>query len=281
MQELGLIRIRPIQEQTRWDRFIENLALKRGTPPLPLRNTDVAKKVRTAAALAIIASQLATRIFTPFYKPAASDDIRELLLGLAEEDCQKELMCRALLLSQWTEEGQREAEEGLRKEVIDTVTKGLGPWIDDNKMDAFRQELRDLLKGAMRLWRGAQNSTSKFDATVDDIRDPGWGILSDLNNGEPPADSHAKSAILALFPRILIIREDEDEVLFAGIGLWDWQTAAAEQELREDMEARQPKRRKERKMSNNESSGAPTSPTKLKSTAFLGRRRTATGDGSG
>jgi hypothetical protein len=277
-KKLGLIGIRPIQEQTRWDRFIENLTLKQGTPPLPLRNTDVAKKARMAAALAIIASQLTTRIFTPFYKPTASDDIKELLLALAEEDCQKELMCRSLLLSQWTEEEQSEAEEGLRKEVINTVTKELGFWINDNKMHTFRQELQDLLTDAMRLWRGAQKSTTKFDATVDDIGEPGWGILNDLNNGEPPPDSDVKSPILALFPRILIVREVGDDVLFDGIGLRDWQITAAEQELREDMEARQPKRRKERKMSNND---APTSPIKLKSPAFLSRKRSATGGGSG
>lgn len=79
--------------------------------------------------------------------------------------------------------------------------------------------------------------------------------------------------MLALFPRIMIVREEVDEVVFGGIALWNWQAAAAAQELREDVEARRPKRgasRKKKKMTINGSGSAPTSPTKLKGTPFLG-----------
>ena len=106
------------------------------------------------------------------------------------------------------------------------------------------------------------------------------GVLSDLNNGDPPEDSLAKTAILALFPRILIVRKDEDKTLFDGIGLWDWQTAAAEQELREDMEAKGRPKRGRRKMSNTVN-GVLMSPTKLRGPPFLGRRKTEADDGSG
>lgn len=78
-----------------------------------------------AATLGTSASQLAPHIFTPFYKPTANDDIRELLLRLAYEDCKKEKLCRSRLLSQWTKEDWREAEEGLPKETTDTVAKRL------------------------------------------------------------------------------------------------------------------------------------------------------------
>jgi hypothetical protein len=237
-----------------------------------------------AASLATIASQLATRIFTPFYKPAASDDIIELLLRHAEADCQKEAICRALLLSEWTRKEQHEAVEALLQEVTDTVTKRLSYLIDSNILDAFRGELRDLFEYAMRFWRDAQYSTSKFDATVDDIEESGWRILSDLNNGGPAPESQTKFVILALFPRIFIVREEDDEVLFGGIGFWNWQTAAAAQKLRDDMEVRPLKRgvsRKERKMSNNGSGSAPTSPTKLKGAPFLARGRTEGVNGSG
>ena len=56
---------------------------------------------------------------------------------------------------------------------------------------------------------------------MDDIGDPNWGILNYLNNGEPllMADFHIKTTVLALFLHILIIREDEDEVLFNKIRL--------------------------------------------------------------
>src|ERR1700712_2409941 len=107
--------MRPVQDQSQWDSIINQLGLKRGTPPLPSRNSKPAKKARVAAALATIASLLATRIFAPFYfyTPTTGDYFKELLVRLAEEDCQQELMCRALLLSKWTEEERRDAEQRL------------------------------------------------------------------------------------------------------------------------------------------------------------------------
>jgi hypothetical protein len=78
--------------------------------------------------------------------------------------------------------------------------------------------------------------------------------------------------MLMLFPRIMIVGEEVDEVVFGGIALWNWQAAVAAQELREDIEARRPKRgvsRKERKMTVNGSGSAPTSSTKLKGAPFL------------
>ncbi|OQV09599.1 hypothetical protein CLAIMM_13706 [Cladophialophora immunda] len=268
-------------DSSQWDLFIDQLGLK-GTIPLPTRNTEPAKKARVAAALATIASMLSTRIFTPFYfyRPTASDDFKELLIRLAEEDSRKELMCRALLLSPWTKKEQRDAEECLVKEATGAVAKSLGFWINDNTLDAFRRELLGLFKEAVELWRQTQNSSVKFEATVDDIDEPGWEVLSALSNGEPPEDSQAKPATVALFPRVLVIGKDEDVTLFDGIGLWDWQTAAAEQELKEDMEAKGRPRRGRRKMSN-ATNGALMSPIKLKGASFLGRGKTDTDDGTG
>jgi hypothetical protein len=41
-----------------------------------------------------------------------------------------------------------------------------------------------------------------------------------------------------LFPRIIVVQEERDEVVFPGIALRDWQAAASAQQLREDIDAR-------------------------------------------
>jgi hypothetical protein len=87
------------------------ICLARDVPPLPLRNSAAAKKARMAAALAVIASHLSTRIFTPVYMPAANEGIRELLRACAEVDCKREAMCRALMLSAYEDDEQSQAAD--------------------------------------------------------------------------------------------------------------------------------------------------------------------------
>lgn len=78
--------------------------------------------------------------------------------------------------------------------------------------------------------------------------------------------------MLVLFPRILIIREDDDqESVFGETAFRNRKAATAAQELREDMDSRRPKRgtsRKERKMTITGSGSTPASPTKLKGAHF-------------
>ena len=202
-----------------------------------------------AAALAVIASHLSTRIFTPVYMPAANEGIRELLRACAEVDCKREAMCRALMLSAYEDDEQSQAADSTIRDVYSTVSEILEPLIDCTKLDVFRTELRDLFGGAVALWRHAQYSTIKFDATVDGsyAEDSDWNtFLDDSNSEEESAATQSQATLppartfvmLALFPRIIVVQEERDEVVFPGIALRDWQAAEAAQQLREDIDTR-------------------------------------------
>lgn len=68
-----------------------------------------------------------------------------------------------------------------------------------------------------------------------------------------------------LFPRIIVVQEERDEVVFPGIALRDWQAAASAQQLREDIDARRIARgnlKRERKATMNGIGSAHTSPAK-------------------
>lgn len=76
-----------------------------------------------AAALATIASHLVARVFTPVYLPTPNDGVRDLLLRYADADCQKEVTCRALLLSAYTADEQRKTVEIIVREVTGAVSE--------------------------------------------------------------------------------------------------------------------------------------------------------------
>ena len=78
--------------------------------------------------------------------------------------------------------------------------------------------------------------------------------------------------MLALFPRIIVVQEERDEVVFPGIALRDWQAAEAAQQLREDIDTRRVARGnpRERKGTMSGLGSAPSSPTKAKRPPFLG-----------
>ena len=191
-------------------------------------------------------------------------------------------MCRALLLSAYTADEQRQAATAVVRDVARTVTDILGPLINLSILDTFRTELLELFHDAMMIWWRAQYSMIQIYATIEDTEDERWGRLSD-DGDESAAESQAQLPpprafiMLVLFPRILIVRkedgdddDDDDDVAFGGIGFWNSQAATAAEELREDTAARRPKRvtsRRDRRMTNGKSS-IPTSPIKLKGPSF-------------
>jgi hypothetical protein len=77
------------------------------------------------------------------------------------------------LLSAYTGDEQRQTAETPVREVTRSVSEILGPLVDPSILDAFRAELDTLFQDAMMLWRGAQYSTVKFDATIEDSEESG------------------------------------------------------------------------------------------------------------
>jgi hypothetical protein len=107
------------------------------------------------------------------------------------------------------------------------------------------------------------------------------GLHSAIHNDgddDSAAESHThllspqNFLMLVLFPRILIIREyDDEELVFGKTAFRNSKAATAAQELREDIDARRPKRgtsRKERKIMITGCGSTPASPTKLKTAHF-------------
>lgn len=159
----------------------------------------------------------------------------------ADEDSRKEAVCRALLLSASTEDENRQAAEKLVLDVANDVNRILSPLLNPSVIEPFSAELYRLVHDAMILWWRAQRSSMKIEASIEDVEGWKWDELSIFRNtGENTAfDSLASattirnSRMIPLFPRIVVVHEDEFRLVFPGVAVWDWQTLAAEQELRE------------------------------------------------
>jgi hypothetical protein len=123
-----------------------------------------AKKIRMAAAFAVIASHFFIRIFTPVYMPAANEGIRELFRACAEMDCKRETMCRALMLSAYEDDEQSRAADLTIRDVYSTVSEILESLIDCTKLDVFRTSYGICLE---ELWRcGGIYSIARSNLTL-------------------------------------------------------------------------------------------------------------------
>jgi hypothetical protein len=104
----------------------------------------------------------------------------------------------------------------------------------------------------------------------------GWG-WNDLNIFDNPVESPTSDRFqMALFPRVVIAREDRWHLVFPGAVLWESQTAAAEEEWKEHKAVRRPTSFR----GQGRYGGAlrsPTSPTN----SFLDRRKSGAGCGDG
>ena len=162
----------------------------------------------------------------------------------ADEDCRREAACRALLLSAHKEESHQQAAEKLIHDELNIICKIFNPLLSPEDSNRFRTDLGRLLHDGVKLWYHAQRSTVKIEASVKDNECWEWNVLGNLEE-DPENESTAIVTspgrnywMIALFPRVFVVRDDDWSVVFPGVALWDSQTVAAEQELKECMMAR-------------------------------------------
>lgn len=200
------------------------------------------------AALHIVATYVHKNIFKPCFIPnsaAASQGLRDILVRLFREDPRKEATARALLCftdANVNVDGEiKRTVEATSSDIITLLQPFLG-----NNGERFRAEFDRFLHDAACLWKLAQRSKRKIDASIDD-RDfdkCDWCYLEEF--GEMPPEGAENTSVvydfnmLSLFPCIYVPEIEEDSILHAGFALWPEQptVAAAEHEHRECMTER-------------------------------------------
>ncbi|KAH8880191.1 hypothetical protein GQ53DRAFT_833485 [Thozetella sp. PMI_491] len=133
--------------------------------PLPRTNTLVAKKMRTAAVLAVIAVVLAEHIFLPIYLLEESDELFSLMSDLAYDDPSRESYLRAVLLSLLPDKQTQLGRKRIKNAVRD-VLACVAPLLVDEKQDMFRTAIENLCEQACEQWMHLQQIPEKVKCLV-------------------------------------------------------------------------------------------------------------------
>lgn len=209
----------------------------------PPSNSEVAKRVRMAACLHIVARSLCTNIFKPCYIPYSSsfsDGLKDILATQFRTDPEKERITRALILSTYLEEEVTTAISLTARASANEIRILLNPL---GATDKFAKELEKIFFDAGELWKNfAQHSDKMVEAlTEDDVSDVSWEIMNEftMQNTNTTTTTTAadtdkdpsQSNVLNLFPCIFV--PEDDNVLFSGVRLIDSQgiMSAADEEF--------------------------------------------------
>lgn len=149
----------------------KNRALAYPDPiPLPLKNSPTANKMRTAAFLHLLSSELASHIFQPVYflHQEGQHELGGVLSSLAAADAEMETYLRSVMLKTVSSMEQMEQLSSLRSPAemvrlrVDTVVNNVLACVGDltacvpdqkRKDRGFRTELQGLCERAAEMWR--------------------------------------------------------------------------------------------------------------------------------
>ncbi|KAI9768751.1 MAG: hypothetical protein M1840_004746 [Geoglossum simile] len=192
---------------------------------LPPGNTPQAQRARMAVASNILATRICANLFKVVYMPEipATTEINGLVLQLCKcPDPEKQVVCRANLLSAWPQQTQDEAIERILLSTRKDVSRLLVPFVVGDK-EKFPTDLDSILRKAVKIWKLIQRSKKLVIASVAD--DGHWSWLSEGEYDKEcfPPESLPEGAgqgyfVMNLFPRAY--DPTDMVVLYPGKALW-------------------------------------------------------------
>lgn len=231
-----------LSTQKDWTRLRETTIFKHQIP-LPQSNSNVAKEMRIAIVLGILARLINTYIFQPTYLLEEDSGLRDVLRRQAIKDPKKESFTRGILLSMFPEEQMSEAKDRMIWVIEDLVARGgVQDVLIPDKINPFEKELENLLAQALEFWRSVQHSTQSLEPNFRYINDADlrWQTFefqaTEAREGEQSTPTVASEGLedelYVIFPRMYSMKA-EPQPIAAGTVLRKAQLRAAAQEVRE------------------------------------------------
>jgi hypothetical protein len=140
--------------------------------PLPWSNSQLAKQMRVAFFLSVLAGELCTHIFQPTYLIKDTTFLDKTLVALSVKDPDLEAHFRSVLLMVDTKLGNTDesGDEACVKiavnNVVNKVFNRASMLVDEAKHDAFKGELRLFCKRTCVVWRTIQKLEDRFVADL-------------------------------------------------------------------------------------------------------------------
>lgn len=205
--------------------------------PLPPSNTDVAKEMRLAVFMGLLARELNEHIFQPYYMSLSEIDIREISVDLAMKDSKKESYCRAILLAM-NPEKQKMILEERKKTFLRNIGSYLLDLLPPVQYDELRQSLEAVAERACETWRSFQYNRSRYEPDFDllDWGDEEWEPFPFTRNSNTSEqlnfNGDMDEAVLTILPRICRVGNGECKPCNYGTVLTRYQCSGADRELR-------------------------------------------------
>jgi len=177
-----------LEEASRWEE-IKKQAVTHSIPFLA-SNTPSAMHMRVAAVLRIVSEKLDCHIFHPVYLSKEDKALSKLMAGLANNDGDREMYLRSVLLKSIPEERQNRAAQERVKSAVDDLVELFDLIFSGEDRASFVSAVEKLCGEACSHWRYIQRVEDRirphFTYHSDDIED--WAAFS-LKSESPPGSA--------------------------------------------------------------------------------------------
>jgi hypothetical protein len=222
---------------------LRNISIFKHNIPLPQSNSDIAKDMRVAAVLGVLARLIDKYIFQPTYLLSEESGFRELLRREAKVDQRKERFARGTILSMFPNQQEANGDERIVCVIDDLLRDAdLAALLTREANMSFQDELDTFLEKVKDTWRSIQHSKQKLEPTFVYGPDTGghWQNFElqvpATKEGKRPVSSLAsddvEDELTVILPWIYLIGS-EMKPITKGIVLQKAQFRVAAQELRD------------------------------------------------
>jgi hypothetical protein len=225
------------QKSRAFANFRDKIKDFKGIASIPIleSNTPAAKSMRIAIALALLTQLLSARLLTSTYLIPDDSDLRIALSHEADNNAEKEVLCRGVLLGINTEHQAQNREERVT-EVLEIFTEVSQTLYPSSSVLEFKVALEPLLQDLTELWWKIQRCKQPVmaDAELESLRELFEEDLLTMSLPSDQEDSTKKDTpdgnleVAVLFPSIYPIAGED--VYIRGCVLRQWQLWAAQQE---------------------------------------------------
>jgi hypothetical protein len=219
---------------------LERLGIRSGQLPLLSSNSQAAKHMRCVAILASVARIFADYLFQPTYLLPANSGMRDLLARQAKEHGAKESNLRASLQALLPGEQELASSKAIGT-ACDAIIALVSEFLPHTDEASFRTQLRDIAEEACETWQEICRSTdaarTSFEVTHYDnwnwdqlTFQSGQAVTSDL--GQLSAEEEQDAVVFAVFPRLYVSFEGDEDPETHGVVFMRSQTDLAREEDR-------------------------------------------------
>ncbi|KAE8144678.1 hypothetical protein BDV25DRAFT_166266 [Aspergillus avenaceus] len=227
-----------LRNREAWDTLRQCDVVQKHGIPLPCSNTVVAKQMRLAVILAILAREIDTHIFQPIYIAPMDDRFRKVLTDLAASDTEKESFCRSILLSMDPGIQSWRCSASIRT-VVMNVSAYLDELLPKDKRHLFHRSLQQVVQKAADTWKPIQCSRRRYEADFEPaIDDDDWKLFEfpkpdHITAGISTNEKPQPTITLTVFPCLSVLEQQASTAYTTAIRLssLQYQWTAAQREM--------------------------------------------------